>query len=88
MELFKSYPWPGNVRELRNVLERAAIACDRGIIGRQDLPADFGRAPATQSSELSSLRFTASPATNWARRLSLNWRNSPRRSKLFEVPAT
>ena len=32
MELFKSYPWPGNVRELRNVLERAAIASDRGAI--------------------------------------------------------
>ena len=30
MDLFKSYPWPGNVRELRNVLERAAIASDRG----------------------------------------------------------
>ena len=57
MELFKSYPWPGNVRELRNVLERAAIACDRGIIGRQDLPADFGRAPATQSCGAVELAF-------------------------------
>jgi DNA-binding NtrC family response regulator len=26
------YPWPGNVRELRNVLERAAILCDGGLI--------------------------------------------------------
>ena len=38
MELFKSYPWPGNVRELRNVLERSAIASDRGTITRQHLP--------------------------------------------------
>jgi DNA-binding NtrC family response regulator len=68
MELFKSYPWPGNVRELRNVLERAAIACDRGIIGRQDLPADFGRAPATQSSELSSLRFPVGTTVEAAER--------------------
>src|SRR6202046_5711732 len=34
MDLFKSYPWPGNVRELRNVLERSAIASDRGNIAR------------------------------------------------------
>jgi DNA-binding NtrC family response regulator len=27
-----AYPWPGNVRELRNVLERAAILCDGGLI--------------------------------------------------------
>jgi transcriptional regulator with GAF, ATPase, and Fis domain len=26
------YPWPGNVRELRNILERAAILCDGGMI--------------------------------------------------------
>ena len=57
MDLFKSHPWPGNVRELRNVLERAAIATDRAIIGRQHLPSDFGRAPAAAGSGLENLRF-------------------------------
>src|SRR5271169_5049575 len=57
MEMFKSYPWPGNVRELRNVLERAAIASDRGAITRQHLPSDFGRAPATMAAGLGGLRF-------------------------------
>ncbi len=57
MELFKAYPWPGNVRELRNVLERAAIACDHGPIGRQHLPEDFARGPVAQTGELSGLRF-------------------------------
>ena len=31
------YPWPGNVRELRNVLERAAILCDGGLITTEHL---------------------------------------------------
>ncbi len=57
MDLFKSYPWPGNVRELRNVLERAAIATDRGTIGRQHLPSDFGHAPAAASGGLGGIRF-------------------------------
>jgi DNA-binding NtrC family response regulator len=57
MELFKSYPWPGNVRELRNVLERSAIASDRGTIARQHLPAEFGRVTAMTTAGLGGLRF-------------------------------
>jgi len=56
-ELFHSYTWPGNVRELRNALERAVIVCDRDLIGRAHLPADFGRTHAAAASELSSIRF-------------------------------
>jgi len=56
MELLRSYPWPGNVRELRNVLERAAIATDRGTIGRQHLPSDFGHA-VTAVAGLGGIRF-------------------------------
>jgi DNA-binding NtrC family response regulator len=57
LDLFKSYPWPGNVRELRNVLERSAIASDRGTITRQHLPSEFGRAPAKSSMGLGGIRF-------------------------------
>jgi transcriptional regulator with GAF, ATPase, and Fis domain len=31
------YDWPGNVRELRNVLERAAILCEGGLIASEHL---------------------------------------------------
>jgi len=31
------YSWPGNVRELRNVLERAAILCEGGLITAENL---------------------------------------------------
>jgi transcriptional regulator with GAF, ATPase, and Fis domain len=31
------YRWPGNVRELRNILERAAILCDGGLITAEHL---------------------------------------------------
>jgi len=57
LEMFAGYSWPGNVRELRNVLERAAIVSDRDLIGRANLPAEFGHALATSSSDLTSLRF-------------------------------
>src|SRR6202043_3884563 len=57
LDMFASYSWPGNVREPRNVLERAAIISNRDLIGRAHLPADFGHAPATAASDLTSLRF-------------------------------
>jgi Nif-specific regulatory protein len=31
-QMLAAYHWPGNVRELRNILERAAILCDGGLI--------------------------------------------------------
>jgi transcriptional regulator with GAF, ATPase, and Fis domain len=32
------YAWPGNVRELRNVVERAVILCEGGLIDSEHLP--------------------------------------------------
>jgi DNA-binding NtrC family response regulator len=37
-EVLQRYPWPGNVRELENVIERALILCDRGLIEPEHLP--------------------------------------------------
>src|SRR5262249_2928770 len=36
-KLLIEYEWPGNVRELRNILERAAILCDGGLITAEHL---------------------------------------------------
>jgi DNA-binding NtrC family response regulator len=57
MDIFMSHTWPGNIRELRNALERAAIVCDRDLIGRTHLPGEFGKSLAKAPSDLSSMRF-------------------------------
>ncbi len=38
MLLLERYPWPGNVRELENVIERAVILDENGVIDPEDLP--------------------------------------------------
>ncbi len=38
MEVLQRYGWPGNVRELENVIERALILCDGGVVEPDHLP--------------------------------------------------
>ena len=46
IEVLKRYSWPGNVRELENVIERALILCDDGLIRPEHLPMGVRMAPA------------------------------------------
>ena len=45
-EALLRYSWPGNVRELRNVLERASILCDGGLVTHELLALPAARLPA------------------------------------------
>jgi DNA-binding NtrC family response regulator len=48
IEALLQHDWPGNVRELRNVIERATILCDNGLISSRDL--SLYPAPAARKS--------------------------------------
>ena len=42
-----AYRWPGNIRELRNVLDRARLYADDGVIRAKDLPRGLGETVPT-----------------------------------------
>lgn len=42
-DMLVAYGWPGNVRQLENVLHRAAILADGGVIRAVDLPPEVSR---------------------------------------------
>jgi len=49
-EALVNYDWPGNVRELENVLDRAMIMAEDGVITMEDLPASINKSASHLSS--------------------------------------
>jgi formate hydrogenlyase transcriptional activator len=52
LDAFISYPWPGNVRELQNLIERAVIRSDNGVLSNP-LP---GKNPVTVAVSVNRFR--------------------------------
>jgi two-component system, NtrC family, response regulator AtoC len=68
LALLKRYAWPGNVRELRNVMERAAVLCERDTIGLEHLPrekmapvVELGRVPSGHEVEALAALYGSDP---------------------------
>jgi PAS domain S-box-containing protein len=55
LSLLMAHDWPGNVRELENVIERAFIICNGGLIKIDDLPEEL-TGPRGTRSEASGVR--------------------------------
>ena len=56
LALLSQYSFPGNVRELRNVLERAQLFADDGVIRARDLPQEVtGAVPQRKTSRARAL---------------------------------
>src|SRR5216684_1506256 len=70
LEAFTSYSWPGNVRELQNLIERAVIRSDDGVLGNplplsDTNPVTVPPAPRTYLDSQRALILQALRATRW-----------------------
>ena len=44
LEALRHYPWPGNIREMENVIRRAVLYCQRGVLSLKELPSSIRQA--------------------------------------------
>jgi len=59
MERLQSHDWPGNIRELRNVLDRARLFADDGIVRVEHLPEWLHTGPLHSSAQAVSVTPTS-----------------------------
>ena len=52
IDMLMSYHWPGNVRELENMIERAVIMSNSGVINAIDLPPSLQTAATTGTEDI------------------------------------
>ncbi|MCZ2389639.1 MAG: sigma 54-interacting transcriptional regulator [Acidobacteria bacterium] len=55
IDMLAKYHFPGNVRELENVIERAVMVCDEGVIHARHLPATLQTAEETNTQTKATL---------------------------------
>ena len=92
-ELLMGYAWPGNIRELKNVVRRAVLACEDGVIRPEHIEFIIGDVSPLQrdSSFIMPLKQAASHASRDAERevikraLAITRGNKSRAAKLLEV---
>jgi PAS domain S-box-containing protein len=60
-QMLLDYHWPGNVRELRNILERAAILCDGGLITPDHLAISLPAAAVAAATQLEDRAMVSVP---------------------------
>jgi DNA-binding NtrC family response regulator len=86
-ELLQQQKWPGNVRQLSNVLERALILDDNGVVDAGDL--EHVLRPTTEAEEEERVRAALKEADgdkhNAARILGVSYRTLQRRVKQFDL---
>ncbi|MBF0227037.1 MAG: sigma 54-interacting transcriptional regulator [Desulfobacterales bacterium] len=58
IDMLMSYHWPGNVRELENVIERAIILCENGVIHSYHLPATIQTGKESDTTPMTALEGT------------------------------
>ena len=88
LEALRRYSWPGNIRELENVVRRAVLYCQRGVLTADDLPSAIlnaaDAAPLVEEPPRQAANVYESAATEAPKRLTLEARVEETEKKIIE----
>ena len=85
VDVLVRYSWPGNARELRNVIHRAVVLSQGGVITPEHLPAHLSSAVAAVSSTRSDLSLEEIEKRHIQRVLELTGHNKSRAADLLQI---
>jgi DNA-binding NtrC family response regulator len=91
MQLLQNYSWPGNIRELKNVIRRAVLLSDDGIIKSENIEFLIGETNATDHLLLLPLKEITARVTRDAEKqaikqaLALTKGNKTKAASLLEI---
>lgn len=85
LKLLQQQPWKGNIRELKNVLERAAVLSDSGLVLPEHLPYEIQKQQPTAQANLS---LAAVEKAHITRILELTKGNKSRSAELLGIGLT
>ena len=85
MRLLETYKWPGNVRELKNIIERAAILSDTGVLSEDALPFEITNQPAEANKSMSAFSMQSVEKLHIQKVLNYTKGNKAETARLLEI---
>ncbi|WP_336514801.1 sigma-54 dependent transcriptional regulator [Pollutibacter soli] len=84
IKALQKYKWRGNIRELKNLMERAVILSENGVISKNDLPGEF----KTDLADVYSFELQAAEKIHIAKVLAHTQGNKSEAARLLNIGLT
>jgi len=85
LEVLQAYQWPGNIRELKNIIERAVILCENGVLTGEHLPADMKLRQSSAGNFMSAFSLASAEKVHIQKVLNHTAGNKAEAARLLEI---
>ena len=84
-QILLDYHWPGNVREMKNIIERAVLLTDSGVIRPEHLPENLKAGPAARRTEDGPRADTSLSIEEYTKAVILRYQKSLSEQKIADM---
>jgi Nif-specific regulatory protein len=80
-----AYRWPGNIREMRNVIERAVLLCDSGVVTPEQLPRELAAGADAAAPRGDESALVAQEKAMIVQAMRENWWNQSKAARALKI---